>query len=256
MWTRPHLVYDRKIMWNKPTPHAQHLNRLYPMKVSPTCDISLAISCRSCVQCQARGKSTRNISHHPLLDGTPCDRHGNDLPPNSPPPPPDKRAETDFTPFKHGAEFKFAEFLYSKAQMSGGKLDELMQLLAALYPNDGPPFADVNDLYGTIDSISEGDIPWQNFAVTYNGEVSANAAPWKTAQYEVWFRDPLLVMEGQIGNPDFVNDIDYAPKRVVDEQGKRQYSDLMSGNWAWQQAVRRDCSFVGRKLMHYHCRIR
>jgi hypothetical protein len=135
-------------------------------------------------------------------------------------------------------EFEFAEFLFTKAQMSGGNTSNLMQLLAALYPDAGPPFADANDLYSTIDSISQGDIPWQNASVVYNGVVGNDAPPWKTAQYEVWFRDPLLVMEQQIGDADFNGEIDYAPKRVVDDQGRRQYSDLMSGNWAWQQAVR------------------
>jgi hypothetical protein len=54
--------------------------------------------------CQAQGKAIPNVSHHPPLHGTPCDRRGNDLPYNSPPPP-NERAETDFTTFKHGAEF-------------------------------------------------------------------------------------------------------------------------------------------------------
>jgi hypothetical protein len=34
-------------------------------------------------------------------------------------------------------------------------------------------------------------------------------------------------MEQQIGNLDFDGDIDYAPKRVEDDQGRRQYTDLM-----------------------------
>ena len=189
---------------------------------------------------QPRANPKLVISHHPILDGTPCDSCGNDLPPDSPPPPPDERAKDDFTPFEHRPEFEFAEFLFSKAQMSGGNTTTLMQLLAALYPDNSPPYADADDLYSTIDSISQGSIPWQNFSVVSNGEVDNNAPPWKTAHYEVWFRDPLLVMEQQIGNADFNGDVDYAPKQVVDDQGRRQYSDLMSGNWAWQQAVRID----------------
>lgn len=57
-------------------------------------------------------------------------------------------------------------------------------------------------------------------------------------QFEVWFRDPLLVMESQIGNRDFGNEMDYAPKRVFSQTGTRQFCDLMSGDWAWNQAVR------------------
>jgi hypothetical protein len=60
---------------------------------------------------------------------------------------------------------------------------------------------------------------------------------WKTQPYEVWFRDPLKIAEEQIANKEFAHEVDYAPKRVFGRNGKRQYSDFMSGNWAWQQAV-------------------
>ncbi|KAG6807199.1 hypothetical protein H0H92_008439, partial [Tricholoma furcatifolium] len=56
-----------------------------------------------------------------------------------------------------------------------------------------------------------------------------------TDTYEIWFRDPLAIFENQIGNPEFKNEIDVAPKRVFDAKGKRRYRDLMSGNWAWSQ---------------------
>ena len=37
--------------------------------------------------------------YHHLLDGTPCDIDGNDLPPNSSPPPREEHAMDDFSPF-------------------------------------------------------------------------------------------------------------------------------------------------------------
>ncbi|KAG6826062.1 hypothetical protein H0H92_001275 [Tricholoma furcatifolium] len=55
-----------------------------------------------------------------------------------------------------------------------------------------------------------------------------------TQGHEVWFRDPLRVLKNQLGNPDFADEIDYAPKRVF-LGGKRRYRDVMSGNWAWEQ---------------------
>ncbi|KAJ7467249.1 hypothetical protein B0H11DRAFT_2239488 [Mycena galericulata] len=51
-----------------------------------------------------------------------------------------------------------------------------------------------------IDAIQQGDIPWQSFS-----------------EYEVW------------------DELDWAPKRVF-KNGQRQYVDLFSGNWAWEQA--------------------
>lgn len=58
-----------------------------------------------------------------------------------------------------------------------------------------------------------------------------------TKGYEVWFRDPLSILENQIANPDFVGHVDYAPKELKDRNGQRLYVDLMSGEWAWNQAV-------------------
>lgn len=72
-----------------------------------------------------------------------------------------------------------------------------------------------------------------------------------TKTFEVWFRNPLEVLEAQIGNPDFDGEIDYAPKQVVGKNGKRQFTDLQSGDWAWEQAV---CSYflnsMNNRLMH------
>lgn len=123
--------------------------------------------------------------------------------------------------------------------MSARKLDDLSHLLAALYKDQDPPYADHEELYSTIDSIPQGDVPWKSITVSYNGEIpeGVEVPSWKSASYEVWYRDPLSVMEQQIGNPDFCGSMDFAPKQVYDNQNKRQYSDLMSGNWAWNRAV-------------------
>ncbi|KAF7310321.1 hypothetical protein MIND_00406200 [Mycena indigotica] len=110
-----------------------------------------------------------------------------------------------------------------------------MQLLAALYPENHPPFANDEDLYATIDSIPLGDIPWQSFSVKYTGELPDDPPTWMTDTYEVWFRSPLDIFEKQLGNPDFKDEMDWAPKRVY-RDGKRQYTDVFSGNWVWRKA--------------------
>lgn len=124
--------------------------------------------------------------------------------------------------------------------MSGRKIDELLQIWAAsLSDGQDPPFSCKQDLYDTIDAIQEGDAPWQSFKVSWNGELDdADETPWKRAEYDVWFRDPLTVLRNQLKNPDFAKEMDYAPKEVRDEQDRRRYTDFMSGDWAWRQAVR------------------
>ena len=120
--------------------------------------------------------------------------------------------------------------------MSAGKIDRLLTLLASLYDGQ-PPFMSHRELYATIDTIKQGEIPWNSFSVTYNGvRPQRNPPAWMDASYEVWFRSLLQVLKGQISNPEYSDLMDFTPKQVYRE-GKRQYTDLMSSNWAWDQAV-------------------
>lgn len=124
-----------------------------------------------------------------------------------------------------------------KTKMSGANINKLAEILELLYKGP-PPFIDHDDLYSTIDSIPEGDLPWFSFAVRWDGKRREDNAEWKSKTYEVWCRNILDVMEAQLLNPDFKDEIDWAPKRVFHKRtGKRVWSNLMSGNWAWKQAV-------------------
>ncbi|KAF7303447.1 hypothetical protein MIND_00573500 [Mycena indigotica] len=176
------------------------------------------------------------IKHHPVLDGTPCDADGYDLPPGAAPPPLDERAEDDWGSFDTRAQFEFAEFIFKRQEMSGDSIDQLAQFMAALYKDD-PYFNNHHHLYAMIDEIQQGDIPWQSFSVQYTGPrpETGETPSWMTQTYEVWFRSPLAIFERQLANPEFRDELDWAPKRVF-KNDNRQFTDLMSGNWAWRQA--------------------
>lgn len=123
--------------------------------------------------------------------------------------------------------------------MSGKKIDELMQLWACtLEEGQDPPFAGRDHLYDSLDSIRCNVQEWEHFTISFDGEMPAGPLPsWMIREYEVFFRDPRKVLHSQIGNPDFKHDMDYIPKRVYNERGKRQYKDFMTGEWVWAQAV-------------------
>jgi hypothetical protein len=184
--------------------------------------------------------------------GTPCDSLGNDLPPGTPPPPYTSHENgdaihNDWHPFNNRAQFEIADFLYQRNQMPGAQIDVLFDLWAAS-GDDGtePPFASHNDLYETIDSIPLGDLPWTCFTVKYNGCLpDGEVPPWMTADYEVWCRDVRMLLRSQLANPDFNGQIDYTPLQTFGPTGKREWSNLMTGNWAWKQAVGdfKDCYF-------------
>jgi hypothetical protein len=174
--------------------------------------------------------------------GVPCDDEGYDLPPNAPPPPPEPKDPNDYFPFANEEEFQLADFMFSRVQMSAGNTSLLMDLWAAYQEakntSADPPFNSAKDLSDVIDSIPLGDIPWEGFKVKYDGDVPDNAPSWMNKHYEVWYRNPLDVMECQIGNPDFGNEMDYTLKELFGKNKKRQYTGLMSGQWAWNQVVR------------------
>lgn len=121
--------------------------------------------------------------------------------------------------------------------MPGSQIDDLMHIWAA-QSGVPPPFSDHKDLYDTIDSTLVGDAPWESFSVSYSGErPDGEVPPWMDAEYDVWYRNPHTVLRNQLSNPDFEGEIDYSPVRVFDVNGKRQWQNVMSGNWAWKQAV-------------------
>lgn len=57
--------------------------------------------------------------------------------------------------------------------------------------------------------------------------------------------------EQQLANPDFDNHFDPTPYQEYDPEGHQIYSNLMSGQWAFREAV----SFIPSlsvAIQHYH----
>ncbi|KAI0348915.1 hypothetical protein OH77DRAFT_1499700 [Trametes cingulata] len=160
-------------------------------------------------------------------------------PRTSPPPARSTQGPDDWSPFHNRIEFETAEFLYQRVQMSQPKIDTLMDLWAASLIQYGgtPPFASHRDMADVIDSIPHGDVPWQSFTITYNGPLPQDSVPpWMTQEYEIHFRDPRLVTIWMLRNPDFDGEFNMSPYREYNEDGEREYTNLMSAEWAWRQA--------------------
>ncbi|KAG2108355.1 uncharacterized protein F5147DRAFT_773568 [Suillus discolor] len=175
-----------------------------------------------------------------FIQARPCDTTGQLLEDGAPPTPPPSRLPDDWTPYRDRVEFKTAEFLYTRNQMSTGDINILLDLWAAtlLKHNDKPPFADCHDLHKTIDSTPVGDVKWQSFKVQYTGEKPAHdVPPWMDQSHDVWYRDPHEVIQNMLANPDYATEMDYQPYREFStDDNTRQWQDFMSGDWAWNQA--------------------
>ncbi|KAH9914673.1 uncharacterized protein B0H18DRAFT_1125390 [Fomitopsis serialis] len=156
-----------------------------------------------------------------------------------PPPPRTIARFGDYRPYRSRLEFELAEFLFKKEQMSGARIDELLDLWkASLIPfGADPPFADHQDLYNVIDATTVGDAPWESFTARYTGELPDGDVPaWMTADYQIWTRNPRTLAHLLIGNVDFDGQVDLCPHRLFNTQGTRHYIHVMSGDWAWRQA--------------------
>ena len=188
------------------------------------------------------------IKSHPT--GKICDANGMDLPEDTPPLPHTLQGQDDWTPYWNRLEFETTKHLFSDAQISAGKIDNLLYLwgLSLAVHQDKPPFADHKDLYETIDSTPIGDAPWKSFGVRYNDSHPPGDLPsWMDQTYDVWYRDPHAVIKNIFSNVDFDGEIDYVPYRDFLEDGSCRYKDFMSGDWAWEQVV----SNISLIINHY-----
>ncbi|KAI5994569.1 hypothetical protein F5J12DRAFT_907243 [Pisolithus orientalis] len=135
-------------------------------------------------------------------------------------------------------EFETAQLLFSQAQLSAGKIDQLLHLWGlSLAPHqDTPPFADHTDLYETIDVTPTGDAPWESFRLKYSGNKPSEGVPsWMNKSYDVWFQDPQVVIKNILSNTDFNAEIDYALYHEFSADSHSQrYKDFMSSKWAWE----------------------
>ncbi|KAI0363452.1 hypothetical protein BV20DRAFT_1039932 [Pilatotrama ljubarskyi] len=168
----------------------------------------------------------------------PCDPGGWLLPDSTPPLPHNCPPSDNYLPFTSEQHFQLTNFLFRKEQMSGGNIDELMQILAAFTPDHVALFMDSDDVYATIDNITLADMPWFAFKVSYKGPLPDGEVPkWMTEKFTVWFRDPPKVLHQQLGNQDIcLDEIDWTAKHVFNQKGQHVYENVMSADWAWQQA--------------------
>ena len=161
--------------------------------------------------------------------------------------------EGDWTPFRSEVQFKVADMLYRRAELSASNVDALLELwkesLREIDPTKCAPFEGHEDLYATIDSSTLGDIPWQCL-VTRPENIDEHSPNWMRTHYEVWYRDPEAVVSAMLSNPDFDGQFDLCPYIDLDAHKKRRWNNVMSGNIAWRRSVSISVSLVLRMYVY------
>lgn len=124
--------------------------------------------------------------------------------------------------------------------MSVGNINILLRLWNASLTvyNDRAPFPNHKGLYNLIDAIPYGDVPWKSLLIKHPlSNEEGPQPPWMEERQTVWYRDPLQVLQELISNPDFMDEFDYVPYHEYSTDGVHQLCNVMSGDWAWRQAV-------------------
>ncbi|KAJ6563088.1 hypothetical protein DFH09DRAFT_1247611 [Mycena vulgaris] len=181
-------------------------------------------------------RSTKN--YHPFSNGRPCDEHGVFLLEGTPPPPRTAAAKDDWSPYEDSVQFNVADFLFRKVQMSSKNIHYLLELwaMSLMKHDDLGPFQNYAQLYETIDATKHGDAPWKCFQ-TEPLAVGEDVPAWARQSYEVWYRDPDVVIANMLDNPNFNGTFDTAPYVHIDSEGKRRWHDFMSANFAWKHST-------------------
>lgn len=176
----------------------------------------------------------------------PCNNRGEYLlpytRPQAPPNPPDGAATNPWNPFKSRIEFDFAHYHFVEVQSSARLINKALDLWTATVVEFGgdAPWKKSEELYATIDTIQHGNSPWKEYRIRYQGPRPRGTPPkWMTQTYELCARDTQQVLHHQLETTQFKDKISMTPYRQFDGNGQRTWSNLMSADWAWTQAVRR-----------------
>jgi hypothetical protein len=175
----------------------------------------------------------------------PCEKNGQNLP-NPPPPPEPLHADNQdpsfsWDPFGSQLEFEFAHYHFVEVQSSARCINKALDMwqAAILRYGDSVPWKNAQDLYNTIDMIQHGDAPWKVHKVHYTGPLPAGTPPkWMTETFDLCARDSQVVLHNQLASSEFKGNTNFVPYQQFDRKGRRVWSNLMSADWAWKQAVR------------------
>jgi hypothetical protein len=145
-------------------------------------------------------------------------------------------------PFEDRLAFDWAHYHFVELQSSEPEINRGLDLwLAATLKagDDVPlPWASAADMYATIDAIQEGDAPFTTIKFKYNGPLPPSNPPrWMTETYELCTRDSRVLLHHQLATTDFKDKFNYKPYRQFNHKGDRVWSNLMSAEWAWKEAV-------------------
>jgi len=147
-----------------------------------------------------------------------------------------------WTPFEDRLAFDWAYYHYVTLQSSAAEIAEGLNLWSATSIKHGSltgaPWKTAKEMYAAVDSIQTGALPFKTYNCHYTGPKPSTPPRWMEQTYELNTRDVLAVAREQLATPAFKEQFNYSPYQEFNNKGERVWSNLMSGHWAFKQAVR------------------
>lgn len=193
-----------------------------------------------------------SLINSPHLLALPCTSTGKFLPPWSKPAPCADNSdgtENPYAPFDDQLAFDWAYYHFIELQSSKQKVNKGLDLwLAAVIKASQsnyfnvedccPPWSTASELYSTIDCIQDVNVPFTTVQFKYTGELPENPPAWMMNKYELCTHDAHVVLHHQLSTSDLASQFNYQPYWQFDHSGDCVWSNLFSGDWAWNEAVR------------------
>jgi hypothetical protein len=92
-------------------------------------------------------------------------------------------------------------------------------------------------MYKTIEAIQTGSLPFKTHHLFYKGPKPLTPLHWMEGAYEIDAHDVLAVIQDQLAMSAFKDQFDNVPYKEFNNKGECIWSNLMSAQWAFKQAV-------------------
>lgn len=144
-------------------------------------------------------------------------------------------------PFANRPAFAFAELIYERMQASKGNVNQLLDIWAVhamLEDNNGEPiFQTHQELLDMINTIKCRDTPFFSFSIHYPGPVDENAPEWKCEKWTIHAPNSQVVFQQMTADTSTDGHFNTRPYIELETGNKCVYSNVMSGDWAYRQAL-------------------
>ena len=178
-----------------------------------------------------------------MTTARPCHADGTFLhePPVRPTPGENDQPVHDWTPFEDRLAFDWAYYHYVTLESSAAEISEGLDLWSATSfkhgSSTGAPWKTAKDMYATIDAVQAGSLPFKTHRFYYKGPKLLTPPSWMEEPYDLDACDALAVIRLQLATLTFKDQFDYVPYQEFNSKGERIWSNLMSAQWAFKQAV-------------------